>query len=435
MEEEVKRLRGFWRCREHLVRRIPWIWRGGLALLDQGLFSGANFIISILLARWLPPEEYGTFAVAYSIFLFLASFHSAVLTEPMLVFGASKYAEGFRKYLGILIHGHWGITGIIAFMLALAAFAFWKLGPENMAQALIGLAVASPFILFFGLARRGLYVDLRARWAVAGSASYSLLAVTGIFILNRFGWLSAASAFIDLGAASLVSGVALLCILRPQLRIVQSNPTPAMILADHWGYGSWSVLTVSLHWASGQILMVLIPIFLGLRASAVVAAVLNLFRPVNLLMQSSALIILPALSAVATRGISSVELRRRVERFLFVFAGGVFLYGILMTSLAQPILHFLYKGKYDEHVLLVLLFAFSYTASAVTQVLTLVLKASANVRSTVSIWGFCAAVLVVVVIPMMRVGGIGGAVLSALASYLLAALMAWKQIKKTGVLA
>ena len=31
---------------------IPWAMKGGLALLDQGVFAGSNFVISILLARW-----------------------------------------------------------------------------------------------------------------------------------------------------------------------------------------------------------------------------------------------------------------------------------------------------------------------------------------------------------------------------------------------
>ena len=32
---------------------FPWIQKGGLTVLDQGLFSGANFLVNILLARWL----------------------------------------------------------------------------------------------------------------------------------------------------------------------------------------------------------------------------------------------------------------------------------------------------------------------------------------------------------------------------------------------
>jgi len=73
---------------------LPWVKKSGFAILDQALFSGANFLVNILLARWLPPEDYGAFAVALSIYYLLLNLHTAVLTEPMMVFGAGKY-RGF----------------------------------------------------------------------------------------------------------------------------------------------------------------------------------------------------------------------------------------------------------------------------------------------------------------------------------------------------
>ena len=36
-------------------RLSRWARKGSLAVLDQGLFSGANFLVNILLARWLEP--------------------------------------------------------------------------------------------------------------------------------------------------------------------------------------------------------------------------------------------------------------------------------------------------------------------------------------------------------------------------------------------
>jgi len=38
-----------------LQRLLPWAHKGGLTILDQGLISGSNFLISVLLAQnsWL----------------------------------------------------------------------------------------------------------------------------------------------------------------------------------------------------------------------------------------------------------------------------------------------------------------------------------------------------------------------------------------------
>src|SRR5262245_13042655 len=125
-----------------LLGWLSWIKKGCFAVLDQGLFAGVNFLVNLLLARWLEPAQYGAFAAAYTVFFLLAALYTAVLTEPMLVFGAGKYAEKFQKYLGILIMGHWGITGVIALILALAALVFWLLGSSNMAQVMLGLAIS-----------------------------------------------------------------------------------------------------------------------------------------------------------------------------------------------------------------------------------------------------------------------------------------------------
>src|SRR5258708_26936586 len=74
-----------------LGRLVPWAAKGGFALADQGLISGSNFVISILLARWLVPEQYGAYAVAFGIFILLTVLYQSLLLEPMAVFGGSVY--------------------------------------------------------------------------------------------------------------------------------------------------------------------------------------------------------------------------------------------------------------------------------------------------------------------------------------------------------
>ena len=52
---------------------IPWAIKGALAILDQALFAGTNFLVNILLGRWLTPAQYGAFAVVYSFFFLFSS--------------------------------------------------------------------------------------------------------------------------------------------------------------------------------------------------------------------------------------------------------------------------------------------------------------------------------------------------------------------------
>ncbi len=73
--------------------------------MDQGLFSISNLVLNVLLARWLLPEDYGIFATAFAIFLLVATLHTGLFEEPMLVFGSGKYRNRISEYLGTLLHG------------------------------------------------------------------------------------------------------------------------------------------------------------------------------------------------------------------------------------------------------------------------------------------------------------------------------------------
>lgn len=80
-------------------------------MTDQALFAGANFLVSILLARWLKPAAYGAFSLAYAIFLLLGTVHTGLWTEPMLVYGSGRYRENFPAYQQILLRHHSFATG------------------------------------------------------------------------------------------------------------------------------------------------------------------------------------------------------------------------------------------------------------------------------------------------------------------------------------
>ena len=76
-----------------------WGVRSGLAVLDQGLTSGASFLLNLFLARWLSAAEYGAFAVAFAGLLFLSGYHNVLLLEPMTVLGPARYSDQLTAYL------------------------------------------------------------------------------------------------------------------------------------------------------------------------------------------------------------------------------------------------------------------------------------------------------------------------------------------------
>jgi O-antigen/teichoic acid export membrane protein len=399
---------------------------GAFAVLDQVLFAGSSFSINILLARWLPPAQYGAFALAFFVFLLLGALHTAVLTEPMLVFGASVYRSRVRAYLGRHVALHALVSLATGAVLVVAAGIVWLAGSSAW-PALLALAVAAPFVLLLWLLRRAFYIELTPRGAVAGDAVYFVATLAGLVVLHRMGALNAERGVLAMGLGAALGCVVMLVALRPDLR--GGDIGWRELAARHWDYGRWSALAQGLFWASGQILIMLIPLVLGLRELAAVAAAGNLFRPLNPLLQSLQTVMLPATALAASGGAAMSELRPRLNRYLLAAGGGVLLYGLTLSALAGPLLHHLYRGRYDSQRLVVFLFALSYTVSTVVQVQTVLLKATGNVRFVPRLWAVSGLFVAVFSVPAMLVAGLTGGLVVAVLSYTLAAVVAWRRTR------
>jgi O-antigen/teichoic acid export membrane protein len=400
--------------------------RGGVALLDQVLFACGNFAASILLARWLSVSAYGAFSVAFIVLLLVGTFHTAAVGEPMTVHGTGKHSARFPGYVGVLVVVHFAVCLVIGAVLALAGLACAVLGSAALAEALAALALACPFVLLIWLLRRCFYVFLQPQYALVGDAVYLLVMLAGFALLAGSRAVSPAAALLVMGAAGAVASLPLLAILRPTLAR-ERRPAVRDVLRDHWEYARFSIPAQALSWASGQMLLVLVPLVLGLHAAATVAAVLNLFRPLHPLQQSSIALLLPATASLAARGAPPEALRREVRRFLIPWAGAICVYGLVLTAVSGPLMRHLYVGKYSGSAGIVFLFTLVYTLATVIQASTVVLKATGNVRLVPLVWALPAVVMLTFAVPSMLVAGVAGGLCVYVLGYVLAAGVAWRR--------
>jgi O-antigen/teichoic acid export membrane protein len=323
-----------------------WTGKGFWAVMDQGLFATTNFILNILLARWLNIIEYGTFSVAYTIFLLLATFYSATLSDPMLVFGPGKYKSKIGAYMRVLLLGQWifGVTiGIIFFF---AYLALWRFTSSPQAPVFFGLAIASPFILFQWMMRRACYINLNPQFAAIAGAGYMALNLFGAFSLYYFKCLSPNTALFTLAIASLLSGLWLFFKLRVCYNFRKDSGLIRDVLNDHWQYGKWASGTAALSWIPGNIFTLFLPIWWGIEASAAYKALINMLLPMMHVTTALGAIFLPIL--VSRRGLPSF--RHLVLLFLVFIILVTVIYWVLLGVFSEVIIRFLYNGKYLEYV-------------------------------------------------------------------------------------
>ena len=74
----------------------------GYSFADQALAVGGMFLVNVMLARTRTKEEYGMFALTYSLFTFIAGVHNASILEPYTVYGSGRYRDRFPEYLRLM---------------------------------------------------------------------------------------------------------------------------------------------------------------------------------------------------------------------------------------------------------------------------------------------------------------------------------------------
>jgi O-antigen/teichoic acid export membrane protein len=355
-----------------------WSLRGIAAVVDQGLYSSSNFILNILLARWLAPVEYGAFAVAFAIFLFLSGFHNALLLEPMSVLGPGRYSDRIDAYLLVQMCLHFALTLPLALLLALVGIILRAsyLGDPWLVQALIGSGIALPFILLLWTVRRMFYILKRPAIAMFSSVLYVLFIGAGLWVMHSHNMVSLFTAFLWMGIASLLSSITIMGIgSRWLVKYRHEALLPwNLILRDHWNFGKWILATAVLSVAVGQIQTFFLAGLLNLEAAGAFRAMQNFMLPIAQAVTAIAILGLPALAYDYGRG----DLRSLRQKGLFItitLTGIAITYEILIWALAAPMERWFYGGKYASYAWLIPLLGLIPVFTAMATGLSLILRA------------------------------------------------------------
>src|SRR5690606_27388974 len=122
---------------------------GAASVGEQALFAGTHLLINVMLARWLPIEEYGVFALVYSVVVFLNALHTAVVAEPVAVFWGENL-ERMRAFVGealLLNLAFAAVSAVVGLGGAVILIAF-DLMPGRTALLVPFLAVAMPMFWY-----------------------------------------------------------------------------------------------------------------------------------------------------------------------------------------------------------------------------------------------------------------------------------------------
>jgi O-antigen/teichoic acid export membrane protein len=399
-------------------RLRTWGLKSALALVDQGLFSGAGFLVNLLLARWLAPDSYGAFAVAFAAFLFISGFHNVLLLEPMTVMGPGRHSDNLPGYFRAQFLIHFFVVGWLTAAGLLGGVALWQATPDSpLVGAIFGSALMLPLLLLLWLVRRMCYVLQRPGLAVAGTASFLVLITVGLTALRHFGWATPLLAFLLMGAASLIASGVLLA----RFGFFHGSQTLNDIswraaLRENWTYGRWLVGSTTLYSISNQTQTYLVAATLGLGAAGVLRAMQLPSLMMTQAVTAAGLLFLPAFSQEFGRGdVKRVRRKAAVVSATLAFAGLVFV--AILALVSSPLERVMYSGKYASQAWLIPVLGLIPVATGFSVGFSMVLKAARKPHYDLMANAIAAPVSVVSALVFVYWWGLPGAAASMILSF------------------
>jgi O-antigen/teichoic acid export membrane protein len=403
---------------------VRWLATAFWAVLDQGLFASSNFAINVCLARWLAPHDYGAFTIAYSVFLLLGTAHSALLTDPMIVFGPVKYHNRLGTYVAELRRGHWLFSACTSAGLASLGGLLITAGVGDVGRSLVALALANPFMLLLWLTRRTCYVGTNPRLAASGGLVYMAILLAGCYGAYRTRSLSGPAAFLLMAVASIVAAQWIKYGL--SLRADGTGKSLRQeIRRDHWTYGRWAVGTGVLSALILHLYYVVLPLRHGLEATAALKALTNLAMPGLQSFGILGILAVPRLVRARETPAFAAAIRRLLVIYVNAGAGYWAVLGVVHAALVRGV----YGGAYTSDSWLLWVIGAVVFLVAIIAVLESALRALERSDALFRAYAGAVATTCLVGIPLMLATGLTGAAIGLIVAHLCMVFMMARSVR------
>jgi O-antigen/teichoic acid export membrane protein len=350
-----------------------------LGLADQGLSAGTMFLVNVVLARTQTKEDYGMFALSYSIYTFLGGLHSATVLEPFTVYASGRYRARFASYLKLMMRGN-VLTGLVLSggLLAICLLSRW-FSPSLNSPPLLGLALTVSFILTGAFMRRSFYVVRRPAMAAQTSLVFFVLVAGLLWITAKTHTLNGFSVFLILAAAWAVAGMVVIGKLpsdRSELSFLAAEPH---YWREHWGYTRWVLAQAFVYQFMHQGYYWLVAGFLSVKEVGELKAMYVLIAPVEQVIISLSFLFLPALCAkYASQNLGGFFSLWR--RYALLEVGITLLFALGVRAIGGRVIHVLYAGKFDDLAPMLFLLALVPLTMALGNTMSDVIRAGEQPR-------------------------------------------------------
>lgn len=412
----------------------------GYSSADQALAVGGMFIVNIALARTCSKEEYGIFALSYSVFTFLAGLHNAAILEAYTIYGSGRYRGNFQKYGRLLWQTNaWLATGL-SVLLPLVWLGLRWLYPALASPALLGMGLTCGVLLTAAFVRRTFYIRHRPGLALRFSSVFFASCLALVALSTCSSLLNGMSAFVVVALAWMI---AILSVARDHPLRIGTRDASDFLLGEpgywreHWNYCRWVLLTALVFQFTAQAYFWVVAGVLSVKDVARLRALYNLVLPVDQGFAAITLVVLPRMALLFAAG-ESGKLRAMWRQCSLAFLALSSLFALVVGGASLPLMHAVYGGKFDEVAPLLRWYVLLPVVMGVGNAANAALKAMERPKAVFCAYLASGATTFLVGIPLVMHLGLRGAVYGMLwsgASYAFVLALSFYRLSRPAQLA
>jgi O-antigen/teichoic acid export membrane protein len=355
---------------ENLLRRLPHpvhrtfklfsgqgAREGYLATIDQGLISLANFLATVILARYVSPTELGVYGVGFTTLRLARAVQEGITIQPMNTFGATMDQDAFKRYASATTIIQVVLAVASAAVVALAGWVVTITGNDTAGPALFSLWTAFLWWQLQEYLRRMMYTRGNIFGAVVNTALANGVRLGLLILWSREGTLTGTGGLTAIGLGSLVALIP--GVWQTRGYWTRHIASLAKTWQRNWNFGRFMLGATLSNWISVEFYPVLTAGLISFAAAGAYRAIQNLVQPVQLLLRAIDAFLTPRAAKIYHHH-GHPGLGNLLRKTYLIFVGPVF--GLLAFAIVfrVPLLKLLYGETYLPYANGVILMAIFY---------------------------------------------------------------------------
>lgn len=326
------------------------------SIIDQCIISLTTFISGLIIARSCTKEEFGLYALGFSIIIFILTIQNSIISSPYMIFGSRFHGNRLKAYTGSTLIQQMAFCFISFCLLYFGGLLISDVAPYGLDLIFRDIGLIISFILLKEFIRIFFLTKLLIKSVLALDLIVSFLQIGALLSFSHLNILTPQIAYWVIGlACGIASAMWALKIVR-SLSLIHSE-----IVFDskrNIGFGKWYFFSNITILMIAQLNLWLLAMYHGTAAAAILAAcqgVINLSNPFQLGIKN---ILGPVMVRILDyKGIKRLsQMVKNASIFIFAIMG---LFCVIIYFFGGHLVTLLYGSGYSSTKHLVFLLSIS----------------------------------------------------------------------------